>query len=160
MQFFDVCPTDSWTVNHLFCISQSRVCSEHRECQVNDTDPWNYIFDIVCRDGVFGEANLYGLDGRGIESLCRRDFPHPCRLALGPTQPPVQWETVRFPGGKAARSGIPHTPPSNANVKERVELHLYSPFGPSWPVQSWTLPLFLTSRRYAYLTCSTPFLKK
>jgi hypothetical protein len=33
----------------------------------------------------------YGLDGPGIESRCGRDFPRLSRLALGPTQPPVQW---------------------------------------------------------------------
>jgi len=25
-------------------------------------------------------------------------------------------------------------PPSSAEVKERIELYLYSPYGPSWPV--------------------------
>jgi hypothetical protein len=33
----------------------------------------------------------YGLDGTGIESRWRRDFPHLSRPALGSTQPPVQW---------------------------------------------------------------------
>ena len=28
---------------------------------------------------------------RGIESPWGRDFPHPSRPALGPTQPPIQW---------------------------------------------------------------------
>jgi hypothetical protein len=28
-----------------------------------------------------------------------------------------------------------------AEVKERVQLYLYSPSGPSWPVLEWTLPL-------------------
>jgi hypothetical protein len=31
---------------------------------------------------------------------------------------------------------------SSAGVKERVELHFYSPSGPSWPVVGWTVPYF------------------
>jgi hypothetical protein len=31
------------------------------------------------------------LGGPGIESQWGRDFPHLSRLALRPTQPPVQW---------------------------------------------------------------------
>jgi len=36
-------------------------------------------------------AIAYGLDGPGIESRWRKDFPHLSRPALRPTQPPVQW---------------------------------------------------------------------
>jgi hypothetical protein len=43
------------------------------------------------RDRVVGIATRYGLDGPGIESRWRRDFPHPSRSALGPIQPPIQW---------------------------------------------------------------------
>jgi len=35
--------------------------------------------------------------------------------------------------------GIDHPPPYSAEVKERVELYLYSTSGPSWPVTGWTL---------------------
>ena len=45
------------------------------------------------RDSSVGIATRYGLDGPGIESRWGggRDFPHPYRPTLGPTQPPVQW---------------------------------------------------------------------
>jgi hypothetical protein len=48
--------------------------------------------------------------------------------ALGPTQPPIQWVGgvlsvgVKRPGREAS-----HSPPSSAEVKERVELYLHSP---------------------------------
>jgi hypothetical protein len=46
---------------------------------------------IVCGPGsVVGIATGYGLECLVIESLCRRDFPHLSRPALGPIQPPVQ----------------------------------------------------------------------
>ena len=40
---------------------------------------------------ILALATGHGLDGPGIESRWRRDFPHLSRPALWPTQPPVQW---------------------------------------------------------------------
>jgi hypothetical protein len=47
--------------------------------------------------------------------------------------------TVSFPGVKRQKRWPPT--PSSAEVKERAELYLYSPSGPSWPVLGWTLIL-------------------
>jgi hypothetical protein len=38
------------------------------------------------------------------------------------------------PGVKRPGCGLNHSPPLNAEVKERLELYLYFPSGPSWPV--------------------------
>jgi transposase-like protein len=58
---------------------------------------WNYKSGPGNVDGI---ATAYGLDGPRIEYRWRRDFPHPSR---------------------------PHSPPpSSAEVKNRVELYLYS----------------------------------
>ena len=45
----------------------------------------------VGRDSSVGIATSYGLDGPGIESRWGRDFQHPSRPTLGPTQPSIQW---------------------------------------------------------------------
>ena len=42
------------------------------------------------RDNSVGKATCYRLDGSGVESRWGRDFPHPSRPVLGPTQPPIQ----------------------------------------------------------------------
>jgi len=78
------------------------------------------------RDSSVGIATCYGLDGRGGG----RDFPHPSRPALRPTQPPIQW----VPGLERPGRGVDHPPPSSAEVKEKVELYLCSPSRPLWPV--------------------------
>jgi len=49
-------------------------------------------------------------------------------------QSPVQWYWVSFPGINRLKNGIDHPALSNAEVKERVELYLYSSAVSLWPV--------------------------
>ena len=93
------------------------------------------------RDSSVGIATRYGLDGPEIECRWWRDFPHLSRKALEPSHPPIHW----VPGLSREKSGrgvVLTTQPSNAEVKERVELYLYSPYELSWPVLGRTLCLF------------------
>ena len=65
---------------------------------------------------VVGIATGYGLDGPGIESRWGRDFPHLSRLALGPTQPPVQWVPGLSRGKERLGRDADPSPPSSAVV--------------------------------------------
>jgi hypothetical protein len=69
----------------------------------------------------------------GIESRWGR-FSAP--IQSGPPGHLYNGYWVKRPG-----RGVDHPPSSSARVKERVELYLYSPSGPSWPILGRTLPL-------------------
>jgi len=88
-----------------------------------------YITFCMSRDSSVGTATCYEVEGPGIESQLRRYFPHPSRPVLRPNLPPVQWALCGFPGGKAAGAWSWPPTPSSAEVKEIVELYLYSPLG-------------------------------
>jgi hypothetical protein len=85
---------------------------------------WYFGINRPSRYSAVGIATRYGLEGPGIESRRRRNFSHPYGPAVWPTQLPVQWVPVSFPGVKRPRRG--------AEVTQRVELYLYSPSGASW----------------------------
>ena len=84
-------------------------------------------------DSSVGIATRYGLEGPGIESRWGARYSAPVQTGPG----------VKRPG-----RGIDHPPPFSAKVKEGVELDLYSPSAPSWPVLGWTLPLTFTDHDY------------
>ena len=57
---------------------------------------------------------------------------HPASYTMG---------TGSLPGVKRPGRGVDHPPTYSSEVKERVEIYLYSPCGPSWQVIGWPLPL-------------------
>ena len=102
-----------------------------------------------------GIATCYGLDGPGIESRWGQDFPHPFRPTLRPS---LLYNGYRvFLGGKSTGRGVDHSPPSIADVKERTELYLYSPSGPSWSVLSelcfYIYHCYLSDGRLCWTDC-------
>jgi hypothetical protein len=89
---------------------------------------------LVGRDSAVGIATSYGLDGPGIESRWGEIFrSHPDR-PWGPPSLLYNGYRVLSRGVKQPGRGVDHPPSSSAEVKERVELYLYSPSGLSWPV--------------------------
>ena len=71
----------------------------------------------------------------------------------GPWGPPsllYNGYRISFPGLKRLGRGVNHTPLSNAEVKERVELYHYFPSGPSWPVVGRNLLLYVPEIKYSF----------
>ena len=97
------------------------------------------------RDSSVGIATAYGLNGPGIESRWDEIFRTRPDWPRGPPNLLYNGYPV-FTGDKAAGSWrIPPTT-SSAEVKERVELYLYSLSGSSWPVIGRTVPFALLFR--------------
>jgi hypothetical protein len=103
---------------------------------------------LMNQDSVVCTVTCYRLDSPGTESRRgRRDFPHHSGLALGSNQPPVWGVPSLSPGGTAAEVWRWPPTPSSAEVKERVELYLYSLSLPWWSVLRPALPLTLQYSR-------------
>jgi hypothetical protein len=126
-----------------------------KEIFVNNSSKEAFLedLDLNKRWTLKGVLRKYGQRGRYSDSL--RTGLSGDRIPVGSeifrTRPDRSWDTPSllyngyrvFPGGKAA--GVwswPPTPPS-AEVKEKVELYIYSPPGPSWLVLEGKLEIYL-----------------
>jgi len=76
------------------------------------------------------------MDGPGIESRLWARFSAPVQTGPGAHSAPIQWVPGLYWGGGVKRPGrgVEDPPSSRAEVKKRIELYLYSPSGPTWPV--------------------------
>jgi hypothetical protein len=96
------------------------------------------------RDSSVAIQTRYWLDGPEIESRWRRDFLHQSKLAPGAHPASHKMDTGSLSrGANRPGCGLDHPPTSRAEVEERVQLYLYSPSEPSWPVLGQTLPFAL-----------------
>jgi len=91
-----------------------------------------YIICPVGCDSKVGIATCYGQEGPGIEIWRGAKFS--TDQSWGPPSLQSNGYQVSFLGIKQPWRGIDHPPPSHAEVRERIELYLYSLSGSSWPI--------------------------
>jgi hypothetical protein len=85
-------------------------------------------------DSAVGIATRYGLDGPGIDSRWEDSFSAPIQTGPGAHPASCTMSTASSPGIKRPKRGVDRPSPSRAEVKERVDLYLYTPFGSSWTI--------------------------
>ena len=86
------------------------------------------------RDSSVGKATRYGAGRSGDRIPVGTRFSE--LVQTSPEAHPASYTkgTRSFAGVKRQGRGVDHPPTSSAEVKERVELYLYSASGPSWLV--------------------------
>ena len=82
------------------------------------------------RNSAVDIATCYSVDGSVIESQWGARFSTPVQTGPGAHPASCKVVTGSFLGIKRQGHGGDHPPPSNAEVKERVELYIYSPSRP------------------------------
>jgi hypothetical protein len=99
-----------------------------------------YYYSLVLgRDSISRYSNSQrSVQSRDRISVGARFF---APVQTGPAAHPVSYTvgTGSFPVLKRPVHCVEQPPVSNAEVKERVGLYTYSPSGPSWPAQGFTL---------------------
>ena len=83
-------------------------------------------------------SNSLGTGRSGDRTLVGARFSVPVQTGPEAHPTPTQWVPGLFP-----RTCCWPPAPSNPEVKERVQLYLYSTSGSPWPVLEWTLPFLV-----------------
>ena len=94
-----------------------------------------YVCVCMCvvRDSAVSSDSLRG--GRsGDRILVEARFSAPIQTGPGAYTASYSMGTRSFPGVNRLVRGVDHPLPSSTEVKERVDLYIYSHYGPSWPL--------------------------
>jgi hypothetical protein len=111
----------------ILCSSYDGNCDWMLRLFLDKVENSRYCISSVGRDSSVGIATCYGLDVLGSNPVGVR-FSAPVQTV----PPSLLYNGYRvFPEGKAAGTWRWPPTPSSAEVKEIVELYLYSPSGPS-----------------------------
>ena len=122
------------------CVHPTSECSElYRRCNTKTEHYHDQYKDLkqqihTVHTNYIGDVHL---PHNGLVSLQTDTMSHTAHLTV------VVASSRSKPGRKAAGRCVDHPTQSSAQVKERVELYLYSPSGPSWPVIGRTLPYII-----------------
>ena len=101
---------------------------------------------VMDRDSSVDIATRYGLDGPGDRIPVGKRFSPPVQTGPGAHPASCTMGTGSFPGVKRPEHGADHPLPPKRRGHERVELYLYSPSGPQWPVIGRALPFLFPSK--------------
>jgi hypothetical protein len=121
---------------------------------------WHSMFNMLLlvsrgRDSVVGIATRYGWTVGGSNPSGGEIFRTRPDRSWGPPSLLYNRHWVSFPGVTRSGRGVNHPPPFRVEVKERVELYLYSPSGSLRPVTRWTLPSVIFSCQVTFAPSCT-----
>jgi hypothetical protein len=100
------------------------------------TSLWEMSHVSVCE---YTDLQMYIICNYNYKCICKfisvgARFSAPAQTGPGAYPASYTMDTNSFPGVKRPGHGVDHPPPSSAEVKDRIELYIYSISGPSWPV--------------------------
>jgi len=92
----------------------------------------HFIYINTAAVSLYSDLLRVGRSGDRILVVARFSAP----AQSGPRAHPASYKmgTAYFPGVKRLGVCVDFPTPSNSEVKERINLYLYSKSGPSWPV--------------------------
>ena len=140
----------------------------HKDIEVSKAVPWGRktltsICIRQCLDTIRQSVSI-SINFRRLATRWTVQGSNPGGGKIFRTCPDWPWGLPRllykryqiFPGVKQLWHGVDHPPPYSAKTKERIGPYLYFPYGPSWPVIGWTLPLPLNFRRWIEMWFVSP----